>query len=315
MFPSLSQRGRLTTERSSRALAFEDSISSFQYDCTLDDGNDDESMTGVSFADETSISNLDEVFQRSSVIDASPPDLVSSSVRTDSRSSSLTSSHRSAVACPATEDAFGVPVDDLFQSFEEDPSSRECSNNKGLTVKKRQRSRRRGLGSSRGSSRLCSDSLLLDSSFLSRKIDGQSSWSEVAGRIDEQDIYVQLRGNRHTMSFDYLPATRQQSLRQALSERSASQRSLIGSTSQASRQGGTVRPRTQDELKVALSREFGMKSEASIQTCGKRDDSLTPPEKSLSPLDNGSKHRRESLQHIVSLNGRETLARAFPSAA
>jgi hypothetical protein len=117
MFPSFSQRGRIKAERSSRALAIGDSISSFQYDFTLEDDFDDESVTGISFADETSISNLDEIFlQRPCTVDESIPDLVFSSPQTDYGSSSSLHHGRNSfdVRTP-----FGVSVVDLFRSFEE----------------------------------------------------------------------------------------------------------------------------------------------------------------------------------------------------
>jgi hypothetical protein len=129
MFPSFSQRGKLKAERSSRALALGDSISSFQYDFTLDDDNDNESMTGVSFADETSISNLDELFQRSLTVDVSVPDLVSSSLRTDFGSFPLTNQDGSPFE---VRSPFGGPVDDLFRSFEEHSNSQDSLRNKVL---------------------------------------------------------------------------------------------------------------------------------------------------------------------------------------
>jgi hypothetical protein len=231
MFPSFSQRGKLKAERSSRALALGDSISSFQYDFTLDDDNDNESVTGVSFADETSISNLDELFQRSFTVDVSFPDLVSSSLRTDFGSSSLTNQDGSPFE---VQSPFGVPVDDLLRSFEEHLNSQDSLRNKVL--KKRHRSRR-GFGSSHGCSRYGSENVQLDPAFLSPKRDVQSSWNEDASdHIGDEDVHMQLRGKRHSVSLDYLPATRQQSLPYALTERSVSQRTLIGSPSPVSRQ-------------------------------------------------------------------------------
>jgi hypothetical protein len=166
MFPSFSQRGKLKEERSSRALALGDSISSFQHDFTLDDNdNDNESVTGVSFADETSISNLDKlIFQRSLTVDVSVPDLVSSSLRTDFGSSSLTNQDGNPFE---VQSPFGVPVDDLFRSFEEHSNSQDSLRSKVL--KKRHRTRRRGFGSSHGCSRYGSENVQLDPAFLSPK--------------------------------------------------------------------------------------------------------------------------------------------------
>jgi hypothetical protein len=286
MFPSFSQRGRIKAERSSRALAIGDSISSFQYDFTLEDDFDDESVTGISFADETSISNLDEIFlQRPCTVDESIPDLVFSSPQTDYGSSSSPHHGRNSfdVRTP-----FGVSVVDLFRSFEEHLSSQQSHSKKVL--KKRHRSRRRGFGSSHGNSRHhYSDNLRLNPEFISPNSEGRSSWNgDTRNRIndDDDDIYMQLRGKRNTMSFDYLPATRQQSLQHSLSERSKSQRTLISSPLSASRQGTTIRRKTQHELKVALFREFGVKSE--------NDAALTKD--AAMPLHDAVKHSRESLE-------------------
>lgn len=312
MFPSLSQRGMHKVERTSRALALGDSISSFQYDFKVDDDNDDDSMTGVSFADETSISNLDEIFQRSCAIGVSIPDHVSSSLRNDYGSLASTNQDGSSFEVWSP---FGVHVDDLFWSFDEHLNAQGSNSTK--VFKKRHRSRRRGFGSSHGCSRHCSDVLQPEPAFLSPKSDGQSSWNEDAtDQNDDDDIYVQLRGKSEAASFDYLPATRQQSLRHALSERFA--RPLIGSPPSVSRQGKTVRRRTQEELKAALLREFGVKFEASIRLNAKSDDRRALPVEVASPLHHDIKNRRERLQRIASLRGAEVTypspARAFPSA-